>query len=392
MGHYNFDQIIDRHNTKSLKFDFAVKRGRPADINPFWVADMDFPIADGIKEVLHKAVDHGIFGYTETEESYFQAISSWLSDRLGWTPQEEWLIKTPGVVFALAMAVQAFTQPGDGVLIMQPVYYPFSEVIEDNGRHIVNVPMVRGPESYAIDFQGLEDAMAKGTIKLFLLCSPANPVGRVWTQEELRQLGDLCNRYGVLVVADEIHADFVWGDHKHHVYPSLGPDYANNCILCTAPSKTFNIAGLQISNIFIPNPDIRARFKSAVTAAGYSQANAMGIFACQAAYQTGAQWLDEVKAYIWDNILYTKAYLEEHLPQLKMYVPQGTYLVWIDCSALPMTAEEREQWLWHDAKLWLDSGAIFGPDGKDFERINVACPRSVLHGGLEQLRRAVEAL
>jgi hypothetical protein len=392
MGHYNFDQVIDRHHTKSLKVDFALRRGRPQDVQPFWVADMDFPVADPIKEALHKVVDHGIWGYTETEEEYIGAIAAWMTKQYGWTPKEEWLIKTPGVVFALAMTVQAFTKPGDGVLLMQPVYYPFSEVIEDNGRHIVNVPMIRGQEAYGIDFDAIERRLSKGDIKLFLLCSPANPVGRVWTVDELTRLGDICNRYGVLVVADEIHADFIWPGHQHHTYPSLGPAYADNCILCTAPSKTFNIAGLQISNIFIPNDKIRQQFKAAVTAAGYSQANSFGIFACQAAYQHGEEWLKEVKAYIWDNILFTKAYLEEHLPQLKMYMPQGTYLVWIDCSALPMSARDREQWLWHDAKLWLDSGAIFGDDGVDFERINVACPRSVLKAGLDSLRNAVNRL
>lgn len=392
MGHYNFDAVVDRHHTKSLKYDFAVKRGRPADVSPFWVADMDFPIAREIQEALHKVVDHGIFGYTETEEDYFAALSSWMTRHFNWTPKEEWLIKTPGVVFALAMAVQAFTKPGDGVLIMQPVYYPFSEVIQDNGRELVNVPMIRGQESYTIDFEGLEKAMADQSVKLFLLCSPANPVGRVWTEEELRRLGDLCNRHGVLVVSDEIHADFVWGTHRHHMYPSLGPAYENNCILCTSPSKTFNIAGLQVSNIFIPNEDIRQKFKAAVTAAGYSQVNSMGIFACEAAYRYGETWLQEVKAYIWENIQFTKDYLAEYLPQLTMYVPQGTYLVWIDCSSLPMEASEREQWLWKDAKLWLDSGAIFGEDGKAFERINVACPRSVLKAGLDQLRHAVDRL
>lgn len=392
MGDYNFDAVVDRHHTKSLKYDFALKRGRPVDVSPFWVADMDFPIAHEIQECLHKVVDHGIFGYTETEEEYFAALSSWMTKHFGWTPKEEWLIKTPGVVFALAMAVQAFTEPGDGVVIMQPVYYPFSEVIQENGRHIVNVPLVRGKDMYTIDFDALERALASQSVKLFLLCSPANPVGRVWTEGELRRLGDLCNRYGVLLVSDEIHADFVWGDISHHMYPSLGPDYENNCILCTAPSKTFNIAGLQVSNIFIPNEDLRKRFQAAVRKAGYSQVNSMGIFACQAAYRYGETWLDEVKAYIWDNIQFTKDYLEEYLPQLTMYVPQGTYLVWIDCSALPMSAEEREKWLWHDAKLWLDSGAIFGEDGKDFERINVACPRSVLKAGLDQLRHAVDRL
>lgn len=392
MGRYNFDTLIDRHHTKCLKYDFAVKRGRPADVLPFWVADMDFAVPEEVLDELHERINHGIFGYTESDEEYFAAVSHWFAEHFAWVPKEEWLVKTPGVVFALAMAVQAFTKPGDGIAIMQPVYYPFSEVIRDNGRHIVNIPLVRGEERYSIDFDALEERLSRRDVRLFLLCSPANPVGRVWTREELLRLGDICNRNHILVVADEIHADFVWENHRHTVYPSLGQAYADNCILCTAPSKTFNVAGFQVSNIFIPNAEIRSAFKAAVTAAGYSQVNAMGIFACQAVYTKGQAWLDEVKSYIWENIQFTKEFMARHLPQIKVYIPEGTYLVWLDCSALPMDAKEREEWLWKEAKLWLDSGAIFGDAGKDFERINVACPRSLLEKGLRQFKDAVDRL
>lgn len=392
MEDYNFDRVINRRHTKSLKFDFAVQRGRPADINPFWVADMDFEVPPAVKQALHERVEHGIFGYTETDDTYFSIVSDWFKRRFDWEPQEDWLVKTPGIVFALAMAVQAFTEPGEGVLIQQPVYYPFSEVIEANHRKLINSPLVDNGQGYDIDFEDFEKKIQDNDVKLFLLCSPHNPGGKVFSKEELETMAHICLKHKVVIVADEIHADFVWAPHKHTVFPSLSEKVQNNCILCTSPSKTFNIAGTQLSNIWIANERLRTKFKAAVDAAGYSQVGTFGIEACQAAYQYGEEWLHQVKSYIWENIKFTKEYFEQYLPKLKMYVPEGTYLVWFDCSALPFTAEEREQWLWHQAKLWLDSGAIFGKAGEKFERINVACPRVTLEGGLNQLRQAYEAL
>ena len=386
---YDFDEVIDRRNTDCLKYDFAVQRGRPKDVLPFWVADMDFPIAQEIEDALVKRCQHGIFGYSEATDGYFAALQNWYLKHFNWHVQRPWLIKTPGVVFALAMAVKAFTEPGDGVLVQQPVYYPFTEVIRDNDREVVNAPLALVNGHYEIDFADLEQKLADPKVKLMFLCSPHNPVGRVWTKEELLKVGDLCLKYNVITVSDEIHSDFVWDDNAHTPFATLGEEYQQNCIVCTAPSKTFNLAGLQVSNIFIPNQKLRRAFRKQIDAAGYSQLNTLGLVACQAAYTYGEEWLTQVKAYIRSNITFVDDYLKQNLPQIKMLPIEGTYLVWLDCSALGMTADEREQWLWHEAKLWLDGGGIFGKEGEAFERINVACPRATLLQGLEQLKAAV---
>ena len=392
MVDYNFDEVIDRRNTDCLKYDFAVQRGRPKDVLPFWVADMDFSIAQEIEDALVKRCQHGIFGYSEATDGYFAALQNWYLKHFNWQVQRPWLIKTPGVVFALAMAVKAFTEPGDGVLVQQPVYYPFTEVIRDNDREVVNAPLALVNGHYEIDFADLEQKLANPKVKLMFLCSPHNPVGRVWTKEELLKVGDLCLKYNVITVSDEIHSDFVWDDNVHTPFATLGEEYQQNCIVCTAPSKTFNLAGLQVSNIFIPNQKLRRAFRKQIDAAGYSQLNTLGLVACQAAYTYGEEWLTQVKAYIRSNITFVDDYLKQKLPQIKMLPIEGTYLVWLDCSALGMTADEREQWLWHEAKLWLDGGGIFGKEGEAFERINVACPRATLLQGLEQLKAAVEGL
>ncbi len=389
---YDFDKVIDRRNTACLKYDFAIQRGRPADVLPFWVADMDFPIAREIQDTLTQRCTHGIFGYSESNEAYFQAVHDWYAKHFQWETKNEWLTKTPGVVFALAMAVKAFTKPGEAVLIQQPVYYPFTEVIEDNGRHLINSPLILHNDHYEIDFSDLEKKIIDNDVKLMLLCSPHNPVGRVWTRSELQKVGDICLKHHVIIVSDEIHSDFVWGNNKHTVFAALGENYAQNCVICTAPSKTFNIAGLQISNIFIPNKTLRQKFRKQVAAAGYSQVNTFGLVACQAAYTYGEEWLTQVKTYIQDNIKFIESYLVQNLSQIKLLKPEGTYLVWLDCSKLGLDATAREQWLWHKAHLWLDGGGIFGSEGQDFERINVACPRATLKQGLDQLKAAIEAL
>ena len=389
---YDFDEVIDRRNTDCLKYDFAVQRGRPKDVLPFWVADMDFSIAQEIEDALVKRCQHGIFGYSEATDGYFAALQNWYLKHFNWQVQRPWLIKTPGVVFALAMAVKAFTEPGDGVLVQQPVYYPFTEVIRDNDREVVNAPLALVNGHYEIDFADLEQKLANPKVKLMFLCSPHNPVGRVWTKEELLKVGDLCLKYNVITVSDEIHSDFVWDDNVHTPFATLGEEYQQNCIVCTAPSKPFNLAGLQVSNIFIPNQKLRRAFRKQIDAAGYSQLNTLGLVACQAAYTYGEEWLTQVKAYIRSNITFVDDYLKQNLPQIKMLPIEGTYLLWLDCSALGMTADEREQWLWHEAKLWLDGGGIFGKEGEAFERINVACPRATLLQGLEQLKAAVEGL
>lgn len=388
----DFDKVVDRKNTSCLKYDFAVKRGMPADILPLWVADMDFKTSSYIQDAVAAQAEHGIYGYTESGDSYFEAVQSWFFTHYDWKVEEKWLVKTPGVVFALAMAVQAFTQENDAVMIQQPVYYPFSGVIKDNGRRIIDNTLVQDEAgSYHMDLVDFEEKIIREKVKLFFLCNPHNPVGRAWNREELEKIGDICYKHHVLIVSDEIHADFVY-NRKHQVLVNLKKEYEEITITCTAPSKTFNIAGLQVSNIFIPDNQLRHRFKRQIAASGYSQLNAAGLAACEAAYRYGEEWYNGVKAYIRENISFTKKFLEERIPKVKMLEPEGTYLVWVDFRALGLSNRELEDLIIHKAGLWLDSGAIFGAAGEGFQRINVACPRVTLQTALEKIETAVNNL
>lgn len=389
---YNFDEIIDRRNTDCLKYDFAVERGKPADVLPLWVADMDFRTAPGIIERAVADASLGIYGYTESKEDYFRAIADWYETYFDWKVERRWLVKTPGIVFAIGVAVQALTKPGEAVMIQQPVYYPFSEVIQDSDRKLVNSPLVLQDGHYEIDFADFEQKIVDEKVKLFVLCSPHNPVGRVWKKEELQRIGNICLKYGVKVVSDEIHSDFVYEGVRHYVFAAVDKRFADISIICTAPSKTFNLAGLQVSNIFIPNPQIRQVFRKQMSAVGYSQVNMIGLHACKAAYETGREWLEELKQYLKGNLEYVRGYLQENLPQIKLIEPEGTYLIWLDCRGLGLTEEKLEHLIVQEAKLWLDSGAIFGVDGEGFERINIACPRAVLAEALKRLKAAVDAL
>ncbi len=386
---FDFDKVVDRRGTNCLKYDFALERGKHEGILPFWVADMDFETAPAVVERLQKTVAGGIYGYTDTKEDYDQAIINWYEKYFHWSPKREWLIKTPGVVFALAAAVRAYTKEGDKVLIQQPVYYPFKEVIADNKREVVSAPLSLVDGHYEIDFEELEEKLSDEKVKLFLLCSPHNPVGRVWKEEELRKIGDLCIQYNVITVSDEIHGDFTYPGYTHHVFASLGEKYAKNSVICTAPSKTFNIAGLQVSNIFIPNDSLRRRFQVAVNQAGYSQLNMLGLVACQAAYEEGREWLEELKIYLKKNLDFVREYLQENLPQIHLIEPEGTYLIWLDFRELGLPENELEDLIVNKANLWLDSGAIFGKVGEGFERFNIACPRSLLEEALYNLKTAI---
>ena len=389
---YDFDRITDRGGTGCLKYDFAVQRGRPADVLPMWVADMDFPTAPCVQEALQQMVAHGIFGYSESGAAYFDAVASWFSRRFGFTPEADWLVKTPGVVYALAAAVRCLTTPEDAVVIFSPVYYPFSEVVRDNGRTLVESCLLYENGTWQIDFADLERKLAEPDVKLLLFCSPHNPVGRVWTRAELEQVSSLCETYDVLIVSDEIHCDFVWPGHQHIVFPTLSEAATQRTILCTAPTKTFNLAGLQISNCFIPNPEIRRRFNEEKNRTGYSQCGGPGLVACQAAYEKGEEWLEALKTYIQGNFEYLQKVLEEDLPQLRLTKAEGTYLAWIDCSGLGLNPEELENLILYEARLWLDSGAMFGSWTAQFQRMNVACPRTILEQALQQLRAAVSTL
>lgn len=388
---FNFDEIIDRRGTNSLKYDFMTERGKRENLIPLWIADMDFEVPQAIKNTLIESVEHGIFGYSDTKQEYFNAIYNWYKERFHYDLKEEWLVKTPGIVYALATAINAFTNRGDAVMIQQPVYYPFSDVILNNERKLVNSPLVYQDGRYHIDFEDFEAKIIEEKVKLFILCSPHNPVGRVWSKEELIRLGDICVKHNVIVVSDEIHADFVYEGNQHHIFPSIKPEYLNHCILCTAPSKTFNIAGLQVSNIFIANEQYRLKFQEEMNRTGYSQLNIMGLVACKAAYEHGAAWVDALNLYLADNIKFIKDFLEKHLPQVKLIEPEGTYLLWFDFSDLNLEVEQLEDLIENKANLWLSSGKIFGNESKQFQRMNIACPKSVLEKVFVQLKAAIDA-
>ena len=310
-----------------------MERGYPEGVLPFWVADMDFRTAPPVIEELERRVQHGIFGYTDPGADSRAAVWNWMKTQHDWTPAVGSLTITPGVVFALGMAVQSFTAPGDAVLIQQPVYYPFSSIILGNDRQLVNSPLVLKDGHYEIDFVDFEQKITSKNVKLFLLCNPHNPAGRVYTRDELQKMATICLQHGVTIVADEIHNDFIRKGYEHTVLASLGNDIAQHVVTCTAPSKTFNLAGLQISNIFIENESMRQKFRATIDHAGYSQPNALGMFAAQAAYEKGLPWLEALRDYLEQNYQKTKAFLAQHLPKVTLIEPEGTYLLWLDFRA-----------------------------------------------------------
>ena len=351
---------------------------------------MDFPVAQEIKEALIERCNHGIFGYSEVKTPYYEVIAKWYQEKFNWSTKKQWLVKTPGVVAAIANAIRAFTNIGDAVLIQKPVYYPFFLTIEDNQRKVVNNSLVYKNGRYEMDFVDFEEKIISHKVKLFVLCSPHNPVGRVWNKEELLKIGDICLKHKVIVVADEIHADFVYHGHQHQVFANLKTDYQEITVTCTAPSKTFNIAGLQVSNIFIANENLRKKFKQELKKTANADINVMGLIACQAAYSQGEDWLRQVKIYIAENLEYVKNFLRDNLPQVKLIEPEGTYLIWLDFRELNLTEEELEDLIINKAKLWLDGGTMFGTEGVGFQRINIACPQKILIQAFTQLKEALK--
>ena len=384
----NFDEIIDRRNTSCLKHDFAVERGYPADILPFWVADMDFRAPAPVIDALKARAEHGIFGYTQVKDDYFAVLQNWFRTRHDWTVERRELILTPGVVFAIATAIRAFTIKGDAVLIQQPVYYPFANMIRQNERVIVDNPLRLIEGRYEIDFADFEQKIIEHRVKLFILCSPHNPVGRVWTRAELEQIAAVCLRHNVIVVADEIHEEFVRPGFRHVPFASLSEEAAAITVTCTSPSKTFNLAGLQISNIFIRNTQLRRRFKEELGRTGYDEPNTLGLTGAKAAYEHGAEWLTQLLAYIEENHARTKSFLAAHLPKVQIIEPEGTYLLWLDFRAYELSDEALNEKIIREAHLWLDDGPIFGAGGSGFQRINIACPWATLETGLQNLAKA----
>ena len=388
---YNFDEIIDRRNTNSLKYDFAAERGKPEGVIPLWVADMDFKTAPCVTDALVKSAEHAIFGYSEVKKDgdYFQAVRNWFTERFDFEVKSEWLVKAPGVVYALCAAINAFTKAGDSVMIQTQVYYPFKQSIEVNGRITVTNSISYKNDKYYIDFDDFEAKIVENNVKLFVLCSPHNPVGRVWTKDELVKMGDICLKYNVLVLSDEIHCDFIYKGHTHIVFGAINERFLNNSIICTSPSKTFNLAGLQLSNIFISDNILRRKFKKEIEKTGYSQHNTMGIVSCQVAYESGGEWVDELVKYLENNYTYAKEFIAANLPEIRLAELEGTYLLWLDLNAYDFSEVEIDRVITEKARLWVSNGVTFGSEGKGFIRINIACPLETLKTAFNRLAEAL---
>lgn len=381
----DFDKITDRTGTNAIKYDLAEARNKPKDAISLWVADMDFPTAPCVQKAIAEKAAHGIFGYSRPDSRYYAALKKWFKERYNYKIQDEWVVNTPGVCFALATAIRAFTKEGESVLVQKPVYYPFFNMIKNLNRKVVNSPLELKNGHYEINFQDFEDKIVSEKVKMFILCSPHNPGGRVWKKEELLRISEICLEHNVLVVSDEIHSDITFEGHAHTVYGTLSPAAAENSIICTAPSKSFNLAGLQFSNIIIPCAKLRVDFLRELDRTGYDEPSLMGIVAATAAYSEGAEWFDEAKSYIWRNIQFAKNYIEENCPKIKVIVPEGTYLLWLDFSGLGLTDKEINGRILNNAKVWLDSGSMFGSEGEKFQRINCATPRAILKEALERI-------
>jgi len=384
---YNFDEIVDRHGTNSLKYDFAAKFGKPEGLIPLWVADMDFRIPPEVTAILQKSVEHGIYGYTETiGTAYFDAVYHWFDRVHDFRIQEDWLVKTPGIVYALGMAVRAFTQPGDTVLIQKPLYYPIEKTIVANGRIAVDNTLVYDNGSYSMSITDFEQKIIENKCRMFILCNPHNPVGRVWARDELSEMGRICRKHGVIVVSDEIHCDIIFDGHRHLVFSDVCPDVGS--VICTAPSKTFNLAGLQCSNIFIADTQLRKLFKKEIHATGYSQLNTMGLVAGQAAYEHGGEWHQSLMRYLTGNAVFVKDFIAKKIPPVHVVALEGSYLMWLDFNGFGLSHKEMDDVITNDAKLWLSSGITFGATGEGFFRLNLACPRSVLEEALSRFHAA----
>lgn len=386
---YDFERVYDRRNTNSLKWDFAAERHHSEDELPLWVADMDFRSPEPVISAVKKTAEGGFFGYTKEKYGDQKTVSDWLFRRHGYAYDPEHIIFAPSVVFALTQAVLALTEPGDAVMISEPVYYPFSSLVRDTGRTLVRNVLIHDDRGhYSIDFEEFERQIRENNVKVYILCSPHNPVGRVWKREELVKAGDICLANGVLVFSDEIHADFVYEDNKHIPFASISKEYDEGSLTFTSPSKTFNIAGLQIAEIIVRDEKLRNAVRRAVNITGYAEVGITGLAAMKAAYTECDDWVDAVVEYIHGNMSFMEDFLSAELPMLRMTHPEGTYLPWIDCTALRLDRKGLEDLVRNKAKLWLDAGYIFGESGTGFQRFNAACPRKTLEEAMERLKRA----
>lgn len=378
---YNFDKIINRKNTGSVKWDLDTDE----DIIPMWVADMDFETTEAITNAIEKRAKHGIFGYASIPSGYYEAEINWWKKRHNFEIKKEWIEPTTGVIPSLSAVVQAFTNEDDKVLIHSPVYNYFNTSITNNKCEVVINNLIYNEGKYEIDFEDFEEKASDEKVKIFILCNPHNPGGRVWTIEELTRLGEICLKHKVLVLSDEIHRDLVYKNYNYTPIASINEQLLMNSVTCTAPSKTFNIAGLKVSNIIVANEELRKKVNRSLNINEVIEPNIFGIEALIAAYNKGEEWLNQLLEYLEGNIDYLVNYLNKNIPELKVMVPEGTYLVWIDCQNLKISAKEFVERLLKEEKIRLSTGETYGKSGENFLRINIACSRTTLEEGLKRI-------
>jgi len=388
MKHYNFDEIIDRRGTNCVKVDALIERYGNENLTPLWVADMDFRTPDFIVDALKERCNHEVFGYTFAGDSYYESIINWVDYKHNWKIQREWLTYIPGIVKGIAFALQCFTNPGDKVIIQPPVYHPFRIVPEKMKREMVYNPLKLVDGIYQMDFDQLESVI--DGCKVLILCNPHNPAGIVWDNETLAKLADLCAKHGVLVISDEIHAELTYPQFPHHPFAAASEAAANNSITFMAPSKTFNIAGIVSSYAIVPNKDIREKFYSFLEAGEFNDGTIFAYEATTAAYSYGAEWLQQMRTYIMENVRFVDTFLKTKLTKIKAYEPQASFLIWLDCKELGLSQSELVKLFRDKAGLALNDGTIFGKEGEGFMRLNIGCPRSVIEESLNRLKKAVE--
>ncbi|AOT70332.1 MalY/PatB family protein [Geosporobacter ferrireducens] len=385
---YDFDTVIDRSNNFAAKYDeLEVKFGR-RDLLPLWVADMDFKAAKPIVDAIQDRAAQEIYGYTARPDSYFEAVMDWYKRRYGWEIKREWICHSPAVVTSMSIMMREFTKPGDKIIIQTPVYYPFFSVVQDNDRELICNPLKRVGEKYVMDYEDLERKIDDG-VKYLILCNPHNPVGRVWTKEELIKLGNLCIKNNIKVIADEIHGDLVLGGKRYTPFASISEEFAKHSITCVAATKTFNIAGLQASTVIFPDKKDYDKFEKVLNILDIKRNNCFSLVAVEAAYREGEEWLTQLIAYLEENIQFVTDYCRTNIPQIKPNKPEGTYLLWLDCKELGLNNEELQDLMVNEAKVALNSGIGFGKEGSGYMRINVACPRALLQEGLNRMEKAI---
>ena len=389
---YNFDEVIDRKNTNCIKWDGLKDKFGDSNLLPLWVADSDFKCPQQVIDAIVKRAKHGIYGYTYHSPEFQIVTVDWVKNRHNWYIKKEWVTFSPGIVPALCVAIQTLTNPGDKVIIQSPVYFPFTEVIVNNGRYVVKNSLKFEDYRYTIDFKNLENKVKDSRVKLLILCNPHNPTGRVFSHDELKKIGEICIENNIVVIADEIHSDIVFKKYKHIPFASISKEFADNSLTAISPSKTFNIAGLQTSAIIIPNEKLMNLFQNQMANNRTIHFNVFGLTAFIASYKYGEEYLEKMINYLEGNIQYMKGYFEAKIPKIKFVMPEGTYLVWFDCRKLNMDKEELDNFFIKNARVALDSGFWFGEEGNGFMRINISCPRKILEEGLKRIEKAVNAL